>query len=258
LKIKYELYLKEVTNAYLKAGKPLSKIDHDFQKGRLYKTHYKLHNVSRENFKKLEKKSFSFSDLDFLEQSKIWSYIFKNTDYMGVGHLGINFHKKFQKKKNFELCQFWPELKTWISKIENWAHGDMIASLYSQMLEENYSLVYPTLLIWSKSKSPWKKRMALVSLFYYFHCRKTFPPFKKVIAILRPQMSIEHYYLQKAVGWTLRELTQAYPEETAAFMDKELNAISSTAFSASVEKIEKSRKELLKKRRKEYRQKHKI
>ena len=249
-------YLDEVTRAFLSYGKPFSKKDEVYQAEKMYQTNYKIYNVSREKLRLLEKKHYSFSDLPLSKQAKIWSYIFKNTPYMGVGHLAINYFKSFQKKKGIDLVQFWPLLKTWISKIENWAHGDMTASLYSQMLEEDFSKIYPELQKWASHKNPWKRRMAIISLFYYARCRKTYPPFKKAVALLIPQLEVDHYYVQKAVGWTLRELSQAYPKDTSRLMDKELYRISSIAFSASIEKLSKSRKDSLKMKRKNYRSKN--
>jgi len=246
-------YLNEVTKKYLKAGKPYSLKERTYLAEKMYQTNYVQYNVKTETLREILNSEFSFSDKPLIEQAKIWSYIFKNTKYMGVGHLAINFFKSYQKSKHVNFMIFWPLVKTWITSIDNWAHGDMIASLYSQMLEQDDSTIYPFLEKWSENKNPWKRRMSIISLFYYARLRKSYPSFKKVNCLLTPQLEVDHYYVQKAVGWTLRELTQAYPRETAKYMDKHLYKISSDAFSASIEKLPKGRKEELKKKRKTHR-----
>ena len=165
---------------------------------------------------------------------------------MGIGHMAIDHFKRIQKKKRPGLSKYWPDIKSWINSIDNWAHGDMIASIYSSMLEEDPKKIYPTLVKWSKDKNPWKRRMSIVSLIYYFRCRNKVLPYNDIIKLLEPQLNVDHYYVQKAVGWTLRELTQAYPKETDQFLNENHTQISSTAFSAAVEKISKAKKRKIK------------
>lgn len=246
----FSLYHQEVTQKYLASAPALAPEKERYLREKMYQTRYRIHGVTKEIHNKLVKEKYSFSTFEPIVQARIWSYIFKNTDYLGVGHLAIDHFKSLQRKRNANLIQYWPHLKTWIHKIENWAHGDMLASLYSTMLEEDSKTVYPTLQLWSRSNSPWKKRMAMVSLLYYYNCRTTVLPYKKIIAIVEPHLEIDHYYLQKAVGWTLRELTQAYPKETEDFLDRNVFRISPTAFSAAIEKLLPKKKEKLKTKRK--------
>ena len=248
-----ETYHKEVTRKYVKAGKKLSAEKERYLKEKMYRTRYKLYTMDDDAYERMIENGFSFSDRDSKAQAKVWSHIFKKTDYMGVGHLAINHFRKLQKNKKRSMIEYWPEMKTWVGSIENWAHGDMIASVYSRMLEEDPKKVYPTLVQWSRAKSPWKRRMSLVSLLYYYSCRRSILPYAKIIALLEPQLESDHYYLQKAVGWTLRELWQAYPKETWNFLQKNSTRISSTAFSAAVEKVPSIKKEKLKDVRKRFR-----
>ena len=253
--ISYNKYLKEVTKAYLKCGKPLKKSVEEELKANKYKTKYRLYDTDKSKLSIVVKEGFSFSDQSLIEQAKIWSYIFKNTDYMGVGHLAIRHFKNFQGKKNHPLFQYWPLLKSWVSKIENWAHADMLASLYCDILSENSAKVYPEFKKWSLQKSPWKNRMAIVSLLYYYNPKRNLLPYKDIIALVEPHLEKDHYYLQKAIGWNLREVSSAYPKEYWKFMNKHLGVLSPTAFSTAVEKISNSKKEPLKAKRKALRKK---
>ena len=250
-----EKYHQEVTRVYLKAGKKLPKEREKLLQENYLKTKYKLYRISDDKYDKMIKTGFSFSDFSFMDQAKIWSYIFKNTEYMGIGHMAINHFKKFQGKKSHPLFPYWPLLKTWGGKIENWAHGDMLAGLYCDILSENPKVVYPELKKWSQAKSPWKNRMAIVSLLYYYNPKRGLLPFKDIIALVEPHLKKDHYYLQKSIGWNLRELSRAYPKEHWKFLTKNLLILSPTAYTTAVEKIPKAKKEPLKLKRREARKK---
>lgn len=248
-----EKFHKEVTKLYLNCGKPLDKEREKYLQVNNYSTKYRLYNLDKKQFQDIAKKGFSFSDKSFTDQAKIWSYIFKNTEYLGIGSVAINHFKKFQNKKSHPLYQYWPLLKTWVSKIENWVHGDMLCSVYCDILSEDPKSVYPELKKWSQSKSPWKNRMAIVSLLYYYNPKRNLLPYKDIISLVQPHLKKDHYYLQKAIGWNLREVSSAYPNEYKNFMNDNLLNISSTAFSTAVEKIPKTNREPWKKRRAEAR-----
>ena len=190
---------------------------------------------------------------DKIEIAKVWSYFFINSNESWLHVLAIFYFKKISSKRDGEIVQYWGLLKNWIIKLDNWGFADMTSSIYSQIVEDDPELIYPTLVKWSENESPWYRRIAIVSLIYYYRCRKKFLPFKKIIRLVEPQMEIDHYYLQKGVGWALKELTQAYPLETFYFMMNNADKIKSTAFSAAIEKIPTEQKEKLKALRKEIR-----
>jgi 3-methyladenine DNA glycosylase AlkD len=235
-------FLKQIENKYYMKGWPSGKIRDS-----------KVKEITGEikiYIKGLDKKENSDNI------AKIWSYFFMNTqneNWLQV--LAIFYFKKVSAKRNGEIVKHWPLLKMWISRLKSWGFADMTSSIYSQILEDEPRAVYPTLVSWAEDDSLWYRRVAIVSLIYYYRCRKSFLPFEKIIDLLEPQMEIEHYYLQKGVGWTLKELTQAYPEKTFEFMLKNAGKIKPTAFSAAIEKIPKAQKEEIKALRKQQRNK---
>ncbi|MBT3984210.1 MAG: DNA alkylation repair protein [Bacteriovoracaceae bacterium] len=248
-----EKYHLEVTKIYLNSGKPLNREREKYLQENNYKTKYRLYNLDEKKFSKSIGSGYSFSDYDFKDQARIWSYIFKKTQYMGIGHLAISHFKKFQAKKTHSLYQYWPLLKTWAASIENWAHADMLASIYCDILSEAPDKVYPEFKKWSKQRSPWKNRMAIVSLLYYYNPKRVLLKFEDIIALVLPHLKNNHYYLQKAIGWNLRELSRAYPKEYWKFLNKNLLDLSPVAFSTATEKVSKDKKVPLKLKRKEAR-----
>ncbi|WP_449436610.1 DNA alkylation repair protein [Pedobacter steynii] len=59
------------------------------------------------------------------------------------------------------------------------------------------------------------------------------------------------YFVQKGLGWALREVGNIYPEETMAFLHKNCINLHSVAFTTAIEKISPELKNTLKLQRKE-------
>jgi len=246
-------YFKEITKLYLSTGRPYTKEISSKLKERYFQTNYEVYNGDDTLFFKQLEKKLNWTSLSHKEKSKIWSYCFKHTNQLGLGSLAISYFKKFQNKKSHSLREDWNTLKSWCPKIENWVHGDMLAGLYCDIRSEDHEGIYPELLKWSKQKSPWKARMSILSLLYYYNPKRRAPRFDEIQQILEPHIKKDHYYLQKSVGWCLRETSKVYPSEFKNLINTHLLDISSTAFTTAMEKVPTGQKEIWKKRRKESR-----
>ncbi len=192
---------------------------------------------------------FSFSTKEPDEVAKIWNYVWWNSDCYEVMSLALAW---FENPKHRPILKkSWADLKKWSARVDNWAHSDGLSGIYARLHEEHPAEIYETLKKWNVSKNPWFRRLSIVSLFYYSSQRQRYPSFNKVVALLKPQLLFDHYYVQKGVGWTLRETGNVYPDATYKFMESNVHKISAAAFSASVEKMAPPRREYLKRLRKE-------
>lgn len=190
------------------------------------------------------KKGFSFSGRSPDEQAKIWDEVWWSSDCYEVMALALGW---FYLPKQSALClRKWPLLKRWSSRIDNWAHSDSLSGIYARLHEEDSAKLYPTFQKWNVSRNPWLRRLSIVSLIYYSSQREKVLPAKQILSLVEPQLDHEHYYVQKGVGWTLRECHNVYPDVTYAFLEKHITRLSSYAFSASTEKMSPSKKARLK------------
>lgn len=191
---------------------------------------------------------FSFYGNDRKQIAKTWDYVWNNSDCYEVMALALAW---FEDRKNLDiLVDHWPLLKKWSARVDNWAHSDTLSGIYARILEQNPSLVYPTLKAWNKSKNPWLRRLSIVSLMYYSSQRKTVLPLSKILVLVKPLIEDEHYYVQKGVGWTLREAWNVYPKETYQFLETHIHRLKPASFTAATEKLSKTQKDRLKKLRK--------
>ncbi len=107
----------------------------------------------------------------------------------------------------------------------------------ARAFEANQKKLLPEYKKWNNHKNPWLRRISMVGLFYYSRSRAAQPSFSLVISIIRPHLGAPEYYVQKAIGWTLRECYNVYPTETTVFISKNLSLIHPDAWCSASEKM---------------------
>ena len=163
----------------------------------------------------------------------IWHYVYLNTPCYELGGLCIYFYQY----RELSRAEF-NKLKQWTNRCDCWEHSDDLSKVYADTLEGNPSWVIPVLEKWNQSKKPWQRRQSIVSLLEYAQKRHTVLPFSKLISFVEPLLDDPEYYVQKGVGWTLREIYNVYPKEMKQFFNTHYSTIQPTSWSAAVEKLE--------------------
>ena len=235
-------YLKEIEHAL----KPFAIKKSDYKRFRELCTNYPCFGIRLPQLREILKKGFSFSQLPHEEQVKIWDCIWKHSDNHEVMQFPL-FYFEARKKRND--LKDWKIVKTWINRIDGWEHGDRLASIYTHLFEKYPEKIYPTLIAWHKAKNPWKRRNAILTLIYYASPKRSYPPVTKILPLVKPLISDKNPYIQKAVGWTLRECHTLYPKETYQFLTDHITKLAATSFSYATERLSKKEKDLLKKKR---------
>lgn len=177
---------------------------------------------------------FSFSNLPITEQAKIWNNIWNNTNSYEEKWFALEFFS--QKKVLKDIENFWPILKTWVKDIDNWAHSDGLSSIYAQILERNHKKYFPFFKNLNRSKKPWERRQSVVSLYYYTRLRKKTLPAAVGLKMVENLIDDKHIYVQKGVGWTLREIYQVDENAQLQFVKKHVKRIAPAGYYATVEK----------------------
>ena len=197
------------------------------------------------------KTGYSFSGLPEAEQYPIWDYVWFNARTheakMQAGFFA------YARRQGSDGAALWDLVRAWADAINCWDQSDTLSGVYAALHEAAPKTVFPTLKAWNRDADPWKRRQSLVSLFYYAQLRRRHPPVSKVLPLVRALLDDEDYYVQKGLGWTLRESFNVYPERTLAFLAKHAGDIRPAAFSAAVEKLTAEQKAAVKALRKERR-----
>ncbi len=177
---------------------------------------------------------FSETDRRVVE---VWDFIWRNTNCYEVMSQALYYYQSRSLSRT-ELIK----IKRWIQRCDCWEHSDDLSKIYAQVVEEQPDLMLPTLRNWNRSGNRWKRRQSLVGLIEYASKRRRFRPFDELISFVEPLLSDDEYYVQKAVGWTLREIGNAYPGDTERFLKDHVVAIHPLAWSAATQKLNKESK----------------
>ncbi len=192
--------------------------------------------------------STKLSEEDLISELKTWDGVWKSTDIYEVRSQVLLSLEKYKNKS--WLPSGWHVLNRWAKDLNNWAHSDGLSDLYARILEIEDDIVYPTLLKWNGSPNPWLRRQSVVSLLYYSSARKRVLAPSKILPLAKNLLGDRNYYVQKGVGWCLRELGNRHPKDALKFLQTHIEDLSSIAFSTASEKLStKIRVELKKQRR---------
>jgi 3-methyladenine DNA glycosylase AlkD len=178
----------------------------------------------------------------------IWTHIWKNTEWYEVAHQALYYYQH----KTINKAEF-RQIKSWVSRCDCWEHSDDLSKIYAQVVEDNPVWILPTFEIWNRSKSPWKRRQSVVGLIEYASKRKSVLPFPDLIKFVDPLLNDEDYYVQKGVGWTLREIYNLYPLDALGYIQAKVLLLHPLAYSSATEKLDKVSKKQLNLERKQYR-----
>ncbi len=152
----------------------------------------------------------------------------------------------------------WGDVARFAPLIDNWAHNDQLSQVFSRHFERENStkkrqVIRNSLRKWNTSSNPWLRRLSLTSLFFYARFRKTFPQTQFVIQCVQNRLEDPHIYVQKGVGWCLRELDRADSTAQRKFVKANVHRISGVAWFATSELYPPSLKKQLVQTRKKAR-----
>ncbi len=194
------------------------------------------------------KKDLSFIGTTTKEEIAYWNRVWNDSPYYEARSLAL-YRYQHQSISKSELGK----IIKWMDKCDCWEHCDDLSKIYATVVEENPTWILPTFKKWNCSSSLWKRRQSVVGLIEYNRKRNRVLSFEILTSFVTPLLADDEYYVQKGVGWTLREIFNAYPEKTKLFIEENLFLISSTAYSAATEKLEKVHKQKLNLKRKKNR-----
>lgn len=124
----------------------------------------------------------------------------------------------FYSNKDKLTAETFDKLGNWLEKwIINWAHTDVLSGRVLSYFFTHQIIELESLKEWNESESKWKRRAVPVTL---IDVLKTDIPLKKLLSIIEPLMLDTEKFVQKGLGWFLREAWKIYPEETEKFLLK--------------------------------------
>ena len=177
-----------------------------------------------------------------------WHYVWRNTHYYEVACQALYYYQHTELDRHETKI-----IQQWINRCDCWEHSDDLSKIYAQSIDDNPSWLLPTLKQWNQSSNPWKRRQSVVGLIEYASKRKRVLDFDILIESIDNLLGDDEYYVQKGLGWTLREIFNLYPKHTVEYINSTLTSINAIAYSAATEKLEPQTKKKFNQLRKEHR-----
>jgi 3-methyladenine DNA glycosylase AlkD len=181
------------------------------------------------------RRRYRFSRLPVEAQLPIWDAVWREGRHYETKCQALYYCGALRKPE--DLSRAWPMVRRWIDLVDSWDSSDELSAIYSRILEVIPEKVYPVLARWSGSTNAWKRRQSLVSLFYYSRSRRMVLPAAKVFALIERLIDDKDRFVQKAIGWTLREALGPYPGETAKLIEQYSARLSAIAFAEASRKL---------------------
>ena len=187
---------------------------------------------------KVSPEEFSLGD-----QWKIWQKVWEQTNVHELKAIALSWMGS--KKLQAERRKHTADLLKMASSIDNWALSDSLSSMLAENLEDDRKIlkIYQK---WNRHKNPWLRRQSIVGIYCYARSRKKHVAAAVALRMIAPLLNDPHFYVQRGVGWTLREVDRVDSKLQRNFVKKNLHKIGSTAWFATTELYpEKLRKELV-------------
>lgn len=194
-------------------------------------------------------KEFTLKDRENV-QKKIIKYICDNyssrnelldiCDYILSSSIQEKYSISTLLVKKFQLydLEYMNYFKKWIDLyINSWGSCDIFCYRIVNPMIEKYPNLFVENLNWAKSKNPYIRRLAVVSLIHSsqaFSVRLPFSYISDIIDILKYDQNI---YVKKGIGWLLKYSYLKYNEETVKYIINNISILSSITINYSMQKM---------------------
>jgi 3-methyladenine DNA glycosylase AlkD len=196
---------------------------------------HRLRTVSVPAQRRANRAGYSFITASRTDNLASWDYIWNESAYHEVMCQALYFYQQGRWRPLME-----PEVATirrWSDRCICWEHSDDLAKIYAHVVEANPELILPALKRWSGASNPWLRRMSMTSLIEYARKRRHFLPYEELMSFVLPLIDDDEFYVQKGLGWTVREIGNAYPEQFAAFMAEYAARLSPQAWTGATKNM---------------------
>jgi 3-methyladenine DNA glycosylase AlkD len=152
---------------------------------------------------------------------RIWREArFREERYAAIGLTGVHLYSAFQTLETLPMYEEMIVTGAW------WDYVDSIASnRLGPLLKAYPTRMRKEMLKWSRGKDMWKRRSAILCQLRF----KNDTDLDLLYACIEPSLPSKEFFLQKAIGWALRQYAWTDPQEVARYVpehEKELSALS--------------------------------
>lgn len=181
------------------------------------------------------REGFSFLEREPRDVLDIWDDLWMGSEWGDVLFAAEEYYRPLVRKR--VLPMYWPVMRHWIGRVDNWAHSDVLSGTYSRLLEADRGSVMHELRRWNAGDDLWRKRVSIVSLIHYTGRNAVFLTPEEVLPMVDRCAEDTRQPMQKAVGSVLREMWHAYPAEIRAYLEANAGRLARGAYTRAIERM---------------------
>ena len=160
--------------------------------------------------KELEKILFKDANLNKIDKKFVLELY--NKEYREYQYIAIDYLIKLKKKlllEHVELIKYLIENKSW------WDTVDIISSnLLGEICKKYPNIINEKIISWSKDKNLWIRRSSIIFQLRY----KNYTSINVLVKVIENNLTDENFFIQKAIGWSLREYSKTNPKWVRTFV----------------------------------------
>ena len=118
-----------------------------------------------------------------------------------------------------------PRLRRWVVESDGWAIVDTIGTRLLPRMVAKDARVLAVMDKWAVAKSLWVRRAAMLSLLLPLRSGDL-TEWRRFVRYATPQLSEKEFFIRKAIGWVLREVSKKSPDAVFEFLMKNRAAVS--------------------------------
>ncbi|MFW9849725.1 MAG: DNA alkylation repair protein [Candidatus Thorarchaeota archaeon] len=156
--------------------------------------------------------------------------------YFETRRASIDVMKEYAKKADVDNAL--TIIDSWIDDVDTWALMDPIGSNCLGELLLREPTLENTFTKWRNDLNFWRRRATILPYLYLSLKRNYKPEFtKKILTAIRPHITDEEFFVGKAAGWVLRELSKRDPDAVRTFIENHKNKMTKLVLRESSIKI---------------------
>lgn len=219
----------KLTQTFIKDFKKLGKKERAVFEKKYQKSKREHFGVAHGDMQKLiNQYAKEMSEEELLEMAEeLWQS--NNFDLMTAGTKVLK-HKKIEKNK-----KLWELGKRWMKDCDGWALADGLSLSMREVLVQ-YPGILDELEKWTTHKNMWFRRAALVFTLPY--AKPGMNP-ERMLTWASKYSKDSEWFIQKAIGWWLRDLGKHNPERVITFLYKHWDDLKAVARKESTRLLSK-------------------
>jgi 3-methyladenine DNA glycosylase AlkD len=127
------------------------------------------------------------------------------------------------------------QVEGWVREAGSWAYVDSLAGTVAGTIALRHPAAWPLIDPWATDPDFWLRRSALLTLLPGI--RRGQPDRARFERYATPMLAEREFFIRKAIGWVLREISKQDPAYVAAWAWRHLDAMSGVTFREAVRRL---------------------